>query len=80
MYWAQALADQSEDSDLASQFKPLADTLAENEEKIVDELNSVQGEAVDIGGYFRPDLEKVTAAMRPSQTLNEALESVASKA
>ena len=80
MYWAQALADQSDDSDLATQFKPLADTLAENEEKIVDELNSVQGEAVDIGGYYRPDLEKVTAAMRPSQTLNEALESVASKA
>jgi isocitrate dehydrogenase len=80
MYWAQALADQSDDSDLAAQFKPLADTLAENEEKIVDELNSVQGEAVDIGGYYRPDLEKVTAAMRPSQTLNEALESVASRA
>jgi isocitrate dehydrogenase len=73
MYWAQALAEQSEDSELAAKFKPLADTLAKNEEKIVDELNSVQGDAVDIGGYYRPDLEKVTAAMRPSQTLNEAL-------
>jgi isocitrate dehydrogenase len=76
LYWAQALADQSDDSDLAAQFKPLAETLAENEEKIVAELNEVQGDAVDIGGYYRPDLEKVTAAMRPSQTLNEALASV----
>ena len=73
LYWAQALAEQSDDSDLAAQFKPLADTLAKNEEQIVGELNEVQGEAVDIGGYYRPDLEKVTAAMRPSQTLNEAL-------
>jgi isocitrate dehydrogenase len=77
LYWAQALAEQSDDSDLAAQFKPLADTLAKNEEQIVGELNEVQGEAVDIGGYYRPDLEKVTAAMRPSQTLNEALASVA---
>jgi isocitrate dehydrogenase len=76
LYWAQALAEQSDDSDLAAQFKPLADTLAKNEEQIVGELNEVQGEAVDIGGYYRPDLEKVTAAMRPSQTLNEALASV----
>src|SRR4051794_13949606 len=73
MYWAQALADQNEDPDLAARFKPLADELAKNEEKIVEELNAVQGEAVDIGGYYRPDLEKVTAAMRPSETLNKAL-------
>jgi isocitrate dehydrogenase len=73
LYWAQALADQSDDSDLAAKFKPLADTLANNEEKIVSELNEVQGDAVDIGGYYRPDLEKVTAAMRPSQTFNDAL-------
>jgi isocitrate dehydrogenase len=76
LYWAQALAEQSDDSDLAAQFKPLADTLAENEEKVVEELNEVQGDAVDIGGYFRPDLEKVTAAMRPSETLNDALASL----
>jgi isocitrate dehydrogenase len=76
LYWAQALAEQSDDSDLAARFKPLADTLAKNEEQIVGELNEVQGEAVDIGGYYRPDLEKATAAMRPSQTLNEALASV----
>jgi isocitrate dehydrogenase len=73
LYWAQALADQSDDSELAAQFKPLADDLAKNEEQIVDELNAVQGERVDIGGYYRPDLEKVTAAMRPSQTFNDAL-------
>jgi isocitrate dehydrogenase len=76
LYWAQALADQSDDSELGAQFKPLADTLAENEEQIVGELNEVQGEPVDIGGYYRPDLEKVTAAMRPSETLNDALASV----
>jgi len=73
LYWAQALADQSDDSELAAQFKPLADELAKNEEKIVEELNAVQGESVDIGGYYRPDLEKVTAAMRPSQTFNDVL-------
>jgi isocitrate dehydrogenase len=76
LYWAQALAEQSDDSELAAQFKPLADALGQNEEKIVEELNAVQGEPVDIGGYYRPDLEKVTAAMRPSQTLNDALASL----
>jgi isocitrate dehydrogenase len=73
LYWAQALADQSDDSELAAQFKPFSDELAKNEEKIVEELNAVQGEPVDVGGYYRPDLEKVTAAMRPSQTFNDAL-------
>jgi isocitrate dehydrogenase len=76
LYWASEVAAQSDDSDLAAQFKPLADTLAQNEEKIVEELNAIQGEEVDIGGYYRPDLEKVTAAMRPSETLNEALDAV----
>jgi isocitrate dehydrogenase len=76
LYWAQALAGQSDDSDLAATFKPLADTLAENEEKIVEELNAVQGDPVDIGGYYRPDLERATAAMRPSKTFNEALASL----
>ena len=65
---------------LAAQFKPLADELAKNEEKIVEELNSVQGEPVDIGGYYRPDLEKITAAMRPSETFNEALAGLAARA
>jgi isocitrate dehydrogenase len=79
LYWAQALAEQSEDSDLAAQFKPLADELARNEGKIIEELNAVQGESVDIGGYYRPDLEKVTAAMRPSETFNEVLSNVSAK-
>jgi isocitrate dehydrogenase len=75
LYWARELADQDEDSELASQFGALADRLEENEEKIVGELNEVQGSPVDIGGYYRPDGDAVTAAMRPSATLNEALES-----
>jgi isocitrate dehydrogenase len=76
MYWAQALAGQSDESELGAKFKPLADTLAQKEEQILEELNAVQGNPVDIGGYYRPDLEKVTAAMRPSKTLNEALASL----
>ena len=74
MYWAQALADQTEDKELAEHFAPLAKTLAENEQKIVDELNAVQGEHADIGGYYYPDAEKTTAVMRPSATFNSALE------
>ncbi len=70
MYWARALASQGEDSELASQFAQLADDLEANEAKIVEELNSVQGAAADIGGYYRPDEEKVSAVMRPSATLN----------
>jgi isocitrate dehydrogenase len=73
LYWAQALVEQTDDSELGTQFKPLADALAENEEKIVEELNAVQGEPAEIGGYYRPDLEKATAAMRPSKTFNDAL-------
>jgi isocitrate dehydrogenase len=75
LYWAQALAGCS-DKELATKFAPLAATLAADEEKILEELNSVQGEAVDVGGYYRPDLEKATAAMRPSATFNEALASL----
>jgi isocitrate dehydrogenase len=74
MYWAQELAAQTEDKDLAAKFAPLAKTLTDNESKIVDELNSVQGKAVDIGGYYMPDVAKVTAVMRPSATLNAAME------
>jgi isocitrate dehydrogenase len=76
LYWSRELAGQSEDSELGTQFKSLADTLAENEEKILEELNEVQGSATDIGGYYRPDLERATAAMRPSKTFNEALKSL----
>jgi isocitrate dehydrogenase len=70
MYWAQALAAQTEDKELQAHFAPLAKKLAENEEKIVSELNSVQGKPVDIGGYYKPDAKKLEAVMRPSPTLN----------
>lgn len=73
LYWAQALAAQDKDADLKARFAPLADALTSNEAKIVDELNAAQGVAVDIGGYFRPDLAKAQAAMRPSATFNAAL-------
>ncbi len=73
LYWAQALANQTEDSELAAQFSRLAKTLADNEQRIVEELNSVQGQPVDIGGYFRADPEKTKAVMRPSETFNAAL-------
>jgi isocitrate dehydrogenase len=75
LYWAQELAQQSDDADLAARFEPLAQALSDNEQQIVDELNAVQGQSVDIDGYYHPDTDKVTAAMRPSETLNEALES-----
>jgi len=76
MYWAEALAAQSDDQDLQAQFAPIAAQLADNEIKIVDELNAAQGKAVDIGGYYRPDIELTTNAMRPSTTLNALLESI----
>jgi isocitrate dehydrogenase len=74
MYWAAELAAQTEDQELADHFAGLAKALAENEETIVSELAEVQGESVDIGGYYYPDTEKTTAVMRPSMTLNETLE------
>ena len=58
--------------------RPAARTLADNERKIVDELNAVQGQSVEIDGYYRPDTDEVAAAMRPSETLNETLESFSS--
>ncbi len=76
-YWAQALAAQDDDAELKGIFTGLASTLQQNEARIVEELNSVQGHAVDIGGYYRPDLDKVSRAMRPSETLNTALASIA---
>ncbi|MFB0904840.1 MAG: NADP-dependent isocitrate dehydrogenase [Nonlabens sp.] len=72
-YWAQELADQEVDEELAAQFTPLANKLVENEEKITDELLSVQGKPMDIGGYYMPDPAKEEAAMRPSKTLNEII-------
>ncbi len=70
MYWAQELVAQDKDAELKSEFSPLADALASNEEKIVNELNSAQGQSMDIGGYYHPNEAKVSAAMRPSETLN----------
>jgi isocitrate dehydrogenase len=74
MYWAQALAEQTEDTRLAEVFASLARQLTENESKIVDELNEVQGRPVDLGGYYYVDRAKADAAMRPSATFNAALE------
>lgn len=74
MYWAQALADQAEDAELQAHFAPLAKTLSENEETIIEELNSVQGQPVDIGGYYLPDEAKTSAVMRPSATLNAVID------
>ncbi len=76
LYWAEALAAQSKDAALAQRFAPLAATLTEQEQTIVHELNSVQGKAVDIGGYYRLDDVKASAAMRPSQTFNQALAAI----
>ena len=74
LYWAQELAAQEEDAELAAAFTPLAKTLSEQERTIVDELIAVQGSPVDLGGYYQPDPAKASAAMRPSATFNQALE------
>jgi isocitrate dehydrogenase len=73
LYWAQELASQSADADMAAAFAPLAEKLGAEESTIVDELNRVQGEPVDIGGYYWVDRERTTDAMRPSTTFNDAL-------
>jgi isocitrate dehydrogenase len=73
LYWAQALAAQTKDPQLAARFKPLAETLEKNEAKINAELIAAQGKPADIGGYYLPDAVKASAAMRPSATLNAAL-------
>lgn len=74
LYWAQALAEQNEDEELKNEFVSVAESLGSNEEQIVSELMEVQCSSVDIGGYYRPDDEKATAAMRPSQTFNDIIE------
>ncbi len=73
LYWAQALAEQTEDPELQARFKPLAKALEDNEQTIVDELTKVQGKPVDLGGYYHADVEKMSAVMRPSQTFNSLL-------
>jgi len=77
MFWAQALAEQTEDAGLAKKFAPLAQALAAQEAQIIAELNAVQGQPADIGGYYYPDRAKVSAIMRPSATFNQTLASVA---
>ncbi|WP_311969479.1 NADP-dependent isocitrate dehydrogenase [Pseudomonas baltica] len=78
LYWAQALAAQTDDAELQKQFSVVAKTLSDNEAKIVTELNSVQGKPVDIQGYYRTNPELTRQAMRPSATLNAAIDSLAS--
>ena len=78
MYWAQELANQTEDKELADKFKALAKALTDNEAQIVAEMKTVQGKAVDIGGYYKADSEKCKAVMRPSATLNAALKAARS--
>ncbi|MDH6223248.1 NADP-dependent isocitrate dehydrogenase [Streptomyces sp. MJP52] len=76
LYWAQELAAQKDDAELAAAFAPLAEKLTADEAKIVEELNAVQGRPAEIGGYYQPDPEKAAAVMRPSATWNEALASL----
>ncbi|MBY8072256.1 NADP-dependent isocitrate dehydrogenase [Vibrio fluvialis] len=76
MYWAEALAEQTADADLAAEFAPIAQQLKDNEEKIVAELNGAQGVAGDLGGYYLPEFEKASPLMRPSATLNHIVDRV----
>ena len=76
LYWAQALAEQTADPELQAQFKPIAEELTANEDTIVAELLAVQGHPADIGGYYQPDDEKASAALRPSATFNAILAKV----
>jgi isocitrate dehydrogenase len=76
LYWAEALAAQTDDAELASKFAPIAAELSANEQTIVDELLGVQGQPADIGGYYAPDAAKATAVMRPSPTFNAAIDAI----
>ena len=77
LYWAEALSEQENDSELQAIFSPLAQTLRSNEEKIVNELNEAQGSPMDLGGYYFPDENKASSAMRPSETFNQVLATIA---
>ncbi len=77
LYWARELAAQTDDAALAEVFTTMAEQLSENEEQIVSELLAVQGKPADIGGYYRPDDDKLTAVMRPSATLNKVIDALA---
>ncbi|MGB0645741.1 MAG: NADP-dependent isocitrate dehydrogenase, partial [Bradymonadia bacterium] len=74
LYWAEALAAQTDSTDLAARFAPLASDLRANETQIMSELNDVQGPSVDIGGYYFPNDELAAKAMRPSATLNRIID------
>ena len=76
MYWATELANQTADAELQATFAPLAEALSSNEAKIVEELNSVQGVAMDIEGYYYPSASKATDSMRPSATLNAIIDAI----
>ncbi len=76
MYWAQSLAEQDDDSELKAMFTPIAEQLSSHEAKIVDELNSVQGKPVELGGYYCPDKAKTSQIMRPSATFNAVIDSL----
>lgn len=76
LYWAEALANQTEDKELAEKFAPIAKALKENEEKILEEIRATEGSPKDIGGYYLPDDEKAEAAMRPSKTFNDIIDSI----
>jgi isocitrate dehydrogenase len=76
MYWAQELASQTEDAELAAAFAPVAEALTGSQDEIVDELIAVQGQPVDIGGYYKPDDAKVSAVMRPSETFNSVIDAL----
>jgi len=76
MYWAKALAEQAEDAELQARFAGVARQLAANEESIIEELNAAQGHSQDIGGYYLPDEERVSRAMRPSSTLNAIIDAI----
>ena len=76
MYWAQAVAAQTTDKALAERFAPIAASLADNEEKIVKELNEAQGPPQDLDGYYRPNVAAAEKAMRPSATLNKIVDAI----
>ena len=76
MYWAQELAEQTEDTKLSEHFSNVYKVMAANETKIITELNDAQGDAEDIGGYYKPDQDKTANAMRPSSTLNGIINSI----
>jgi isocitrate dehydrogenase len=76
MYWAQKLAEQTQDSELSSHFKNVAEDFKNNEEKINSELIGAQGKPQDIGGYYFPDFKKTDVAMRPSETLNAIISGI----